>query len=163
PFSSSATIKVKGYDDLLTYLAKCCNPLPGEEIVGYITRGRGVSVHSADCPNVRNLLYNPEREIEVEWARDKDGTYPIGLAIETEDRTGMLARLAEAIAGQESNITHLEADTTAETGRGTIEVVVQVRDRRHLEKLVRRIRALAGVLRVDRQMRGAGAGAELRN
>ena len=163
PFTAGVgPIVVKGHGDLLAFLAKCCNPLPGEEIVGYITRGRGVSVHSADCPNVRNLLYNPEREIEVEWARDKDGTYPIGLAIETEDRTGMLARLAEAIAGQESNITHLEADTTAETGRGTIEVVVQVRDRRHLEKLVRRIRGLAGVLRVDRRMRGAGAGGELR-
>jgi GTP pyrophosphokinase len=163
PFTAGiGPIVVKGHGDLLAFLAKCCNPLPGEEIVGYITRGRGVSVHSADCPNVKNLLYNPEREIEVEWARDKDGTYPIGLAIETEDRTGMLARLAEAIAGQESNITHLEADTTAETGRGTIEVIVQVRDRRHLEKLVRRIRALSGVLRVDRQMRGATAGADLR-
>jgi len=164
PFTAGVgPIVVKGHGDLLAFLAKCCNPLPGEEIVGYITRGRGVSVHSADCPNVKNLLYNPEREIEVEWARDKDGTYPIGLAIETEDQKGMLARLAEVIAGQESNITHLEADTTAETGRGTIEVVVQVRDRRHLEKLVRRIRALSGVLRVDRQMRGAGAGAELRS
>ena len=63
-----------GYD-LLSYLAKCCNPLPGEEIVGYITRGRGVSVHSIDCPNVKNLFYNPEREVEVAWARQKDEVY----------------------------------------------------------------------------------------
>ncbi len=155
PFTAGAgPIVVKGHGDLLAFLAKCCNPLPGEEIVGYVTRGRGVSVHSADCPNVRNLLYNPEREIEVEWARSDDDSYPISLAIETEDQTGMLARLAEAIAGQESNITHLEADTRAETGRGIIEVVVQVRNRRHLEKLVRRLQAVSGVLRVDRRMGG---------
>jgi len=153
-------IVVKGHGDMLTYLAKCCNPLPGEEIVGYITRGRGVSVHSVDCPNVVNLLYNPEREIEVGWARQKDDVYRIGLMIETEDKTGMLARLADVIAAQESNITHLEADTV-ETGRGLIEVVVQVRDRKHLEKLVRRIRDLSGVISVDRRMSGATAGSEV--
>jgi GTP pyrophosphokinase len=159
PFTvGGGPIVVKGHGDLLAFLAKCCSPLPGEEIVGYITRGRGVSVHSVDCPNVRNLLYNPEREIEVEWARRDEESYPIALAIETEDHTGMLARLAEAIAGQESNITHLEADTRAETGRGTIQVVVQVRNRRHLEKLVRRIQAVSGVLRVDRRMGSGAAG-----
>src|SRR4029077_4932075 len=72
-------IAVKGHGDMLAYLAKCCNPLPGEEIVGYVTRGRGVSVHSVDCPNVRNLLYNPEREIEVEWDRQRDDTYQVSL------------------------------------------------------------------------------------
>ena len=159
PFSGEGPIIVKGHGDLLAFLAKCCNPLPGEEIVGYITRGRGVSVHSVDCPNVRNLLYNPEREIEVEWARKKEGVYLISLLIETEDQPGMLARLADTIASQESNITHLAAETV-ETGRGMIEVAVQVRDRKHLEKLVGRLRSLAGVLQVDRRM-GGGAGSEM--
>ena len=158
PFGGDGPIVVKGHGDLLAFLAKCCNPLPGEEIVGYITRGRGVSVHSIDCPNVRNLLYNPEREIEVEWARKKEGVYIISLLIETEDHPGMLARLADTISTQESNITHLEAET-ADTGRGTIQVAVQVRDRKHLEKLVARLRGLAGVLQVDRRMGGA-AGSE---
>ncbi len=81
--AAAGPIAVKGHGDLLAYLAKCCNPLPGEEIVGYVTRGRGVSVHSVDCPNVRNLLYNPEREIEVEWARS-DGERLPGLAADRD-------------------------------------------------------------------------------
>lgn len=145
-------ILVKGQADMLASLAKCCNPLPGEPIVGYITRGRGVSVHSKDCPNVENLLYNPEREIAVEWASRKGGEdlYRTSLLIETEDKPGMLARLADAIAKMESNITQIEADTE-ETGLGFIEVVIQVRDRKHLERLVRRIRSLTGVIRVHRR------------
>lgn len=145
-------ILVKGQADMLATLAKCCNPLPGEPIVGYITRGRGVSVHSRDCPNVENLLYNPEREIAVDWASRKGGEdlYRTSLLIETEDKPGMLARLADAIAKMDSNISQIEADTE-ETGLGFIEVVIEVRDRRHLERLVRRIRSLAGVIRVHRR------------
>ncbi len=149
-------IAVKGQGDLLAYLAKCCNPLPGEDIVGYVTRGRGVSVHSLDCPNVKNLLYNPDREIEVDWARSKDDVYRISLTIETEERQGMLARLTEAITKSDSNITQILAD--AETGKGRIEVVVELRDRKHLDKLLRVVGAVPGVLRVDRRMSGNSAG-----
>jgi GTP pyrophosphokinase len=151
-------IAVKGYGDLLSYLAKCCNPLPGEEIVGYITRGRGVSVHSIDCPNVKNLFYNPEREVEVAWARQKDEVYQVSLLVETADTQGMLARLTEVIAKLDSNISHIEA-ITRDTGHATISVVCGLRDRKHLERLMRNVRALAGVLRVDRRMNG-GATAE---
>ena len=70
---------------------------PGDEIVGYVTRGRGVSVHSTDCPNVRNLLYHPEREIEVGWSRADGARYEVALAIEADDQPGVLARLTEAI------------------------------------------------------------------
>src|SRR6202035_3115737 len=155
-------IAVKGHGDLLAYLAKCCNPLPGEEIVGYVTRGRGVSVHSVDCPNVKNLLYNPEREIEVEWARQKDNVYQISLVIETEDQPGMLAKLTEVIAKAGSNITQIEAETR-ETGPARIGVVCQLRDRKHLEKLLRSVRSIAGVLRVDRRMSAGGSTAEAMN
>jgi GTP pyrophosphokinase len=160
PFKGGAgPIVVKGQDDLLAYLAKCCNPLPGEEIVGYVTRGRGVSVHSVDCPNVQNLLYHPEREIAVEWGgrRERQDSYRIALTVETEDRPGILARLADAIASQESNISQMEAETPG-NGRGLIDVTVQVRDRKHLERILNRLRGLPGVLRVDRRMSGAPAG-----
>jgi GTP pyrophosphokinase len=153
-------ISVKGHGDLLSYLAKCCNPLPGEEIVGYITRGRGVSVHSVDCPNVKNLLYNPEREVEVQWARQKDEVYQVSLLVETADTQGMLARLTEVIAKLDSNISHIEA-ITRETGHATISVVCGLRDRKHLERLMSNVRALTGVLRVDRRMNG-GLTAEAR-
>jgi GTP pyrophosphokinase len=152
PFGSSP-VTVRGSGDLLTFLAKCCNPLPGEEIVGYITRGRGVSVHSVECSNVRNLLYHPDREIEVEWARQDGEVFPIMLNIETEDEPGMLARLTEVIARLEGNIRHIEA-ATPEPGRGQIEVVVEVRNRRHLEKLRQALRGVSGVREVDRRMGG---------
>jgi GTP pyrophosphokinase len=155
PFGSGASgpIAVKGHGDLLAYLAKCCNPLPGDDIVGYVTRGRGVSVHSMDCPNVKNLLYNPEREIEVEWERIKDEVYQVSLMIETADQPGMLAKLTEVITKVGSNITQIEAETH-ETGRASIGVVCQLRDRKHLEKLLREVRSIAGVFRVDRRMDG---------
>jgi guanosine-3',5'-bis(diphosphate) 3'-pyrophosphohydrolase len=152
PFGGAAgPITVKGQGDLLAYLAKCCNPLPGEDIVGYVTRGRGISVHSTDCPNVRNLLYNPEREIEVKWDGQKDDVYQVSLVIETEDKQGMLARLTEAITRAGSNITEIQAETY-ETGRASIGVVCQLRDRKHLDKLLREVRGVSGVIRVDRRM-----------
>jgi GTP pyrophosphokinase len=123
--------------------------------VGYITRGRGVSVHRVDCTNVQNLLYNPEREIEVKWDQQKDDVYQVSLMIEVEDQQGMLARLTEAITRAGSNITAIEADTQRETGRGTISVVCQLRDRKHLDKLLREVRAISGVLRVGRRTSGA--------
>lgn len=159
PFGAGP-ISVRGHGDLLAVLAKCCNPLPGEEIVGYVTRGRGVSVHSVDCPNVRNLLYNPEREIEVEWARQKESTYPVSLVIATEDQPGMLARLTEVIAKAGSNIKQIEADTSR-PGRGRIEVVVEVRDRKHLDEIRRNLRGIAGVLEVDRRMAGPAVPGEM--
>ncbi|HYN19585.1 MAG TPA: bifunctional (p)ppGpp synthetase/guanosine-3',5'-bis(diphosphate) 3'-pyrophosphohydrolase [Thermoanaerobaculia bacterium] len=160
PFGAGGgPITVKGHGDMLAYLAKCCNPLPGEDIVGYVTRGRGVSVHSADCPNVRNLLYNPEREIEVQWDQRRDDVYQISLMIETADQPGMLARLTEVITKVGSNITQIEAETH-ETGRASIGVVCQLKDRKHLDKLLREVRSIAGVLKVDRRMTGGGRMAE---
>jgi len=152
--STSGPVLVKGEGDVLTYLAKCCNPLPGEEVVGYVTRGRGVSVHSIDCPNVRNMLYDPEREIEVEWASKSSTRYPVSLLIKTEDHPGMLARLTEAIAKESSNIRSFEAEAV-ETGQGVIGVVVEVKNSRHLTRLQRALGNLPGVIQVTRRRLGA--------
>ena len=91
-------ILVRGENDLLATLAKCCRPVPGEEIVGYVTRGRGVSVHSAACPNVRNLLFDPSREIEVEWHVGKDASFTVDFEVQVEDRPGILARITQVIS-----------------------------------------------------------------
>ncbi|MBZ0111608.1 MAG: bifunctional (p)ppGpp synthetase/guanosine-3',5'-bis(diphosphate) 3'-pyrophosphohydrolase [Thermoanaerobaculia bacterium] len=155
--TSGGAIAVRGYDDMLAYMAKCCKPLPGEDIVGYVTRGRGVSVHSADCPNVKNLLYHPEREIAVEWARGDGRGFPVTLRIETEDIPGMLARLTEVIAKGDSNIRQIEAEAV-EPNRGRIKVLVEVKGRKHLEKLRAAIQAVPGVLEVGRDMVGLRAG-----
>ncbi len=147
-------VTVKGEGDLMATLAKCCDPVPGEELVGYVTRGRGISVHSAGCPNVRSLSYDAERLVEVEWARRSDQQlYQVTLAIETEDHTGMLARLTEVIAREASNIRHFEAETVEADGgsRGLIDVVVEVRSRRHLDRLRQTIGAVDGVLQVTRR------------
>jgi GTP pyrophosphokinase len=151
PSGDAGPIVVKGHDDLLAYMAKCCNPLPGEDIVGYITRGRGVSVHSVDCPNVKNLLYNPDREIEVEWARRESGLFPVTLRIETEDEPGILAKLTEVIAKGDTNIRQIEAESV-EPRRGRVRVLLEVKSRRHLEKLEQGIQAVSGVLQVGRAM-----------
>jgi guanosine-3',5'-bis(diphosphate) 3'-pyrophosphohydrolase len=153
PFGGPSPIAVKGQGDLLAFLAKCCNPLPGEDIVGYVTRGRGVSVHSVDCPNVKNLLYNSEREIEVQWDRQKDSVHQVSLLLETENQPGMLARLTEAITKANSNITQIEAETH-ETGRASIGIVCELRTAKQLEKLIRDLRGISGVVRVDRKMDG---------
>ncbi len=150
PFGS-ASIAVRGDGDMLAYLAKCCKPLPGEEIIGYITRGKGVSVHSAECPNVRNLMYDPGREIEVSWARTGDEVYSIQLEIETEDEPGMLARLTETMTKLGSNIKQINA-STLQPGRGLIDVVVEVRNRKHFERLSLAIQDLPGVFEVSRRM-----------
>jgi len=150
PFGSSP-ITVSGQGDLLAYLAKCCCPLPGDEIVGYVTRGRGVAVHSVDCGNVKQLLYNPVREIEVAWARRSDNVHSVTLVIQTEDHPGILAKLTDVIAKLNSNIRQIEADTEV-SGRGLISVVVEVRNRKHLEKVRDGIQRIEGVLEVDRKM-----------
>ncbi|HLQ75969.1 MAG TPA: bifunctional (p)ppGpp synthetase/guanosine-3',5'-bis(diphosphate) 3'-pyrophosphohydrolase, partial [Terriglobia bacterium] len=123
---SDAKLKVRGFDDLLVYRAKCCNPIRGEEIIGYITRGKGVAVHSKNCPNVQNLLYDAARKIEVEWAGAAPlaEAYAVPLTIVTENRTGMLAEIAAVVAEVGSNIVHVEARTADE--RGTIDLVVEI-------------------------------------
>src|SRR5687767_625279 len=150
PFTSGATaIKVRGYDDLMTYLAKCCNPLPGERIVGYVTRGKGVAVHSANCPNVKNLMFNPDREITVEWADQRQAQYYVELELLMEDRQGILARVVSTIANLKTNIRQMETRTG--DGKATTELVLEIADLKHLEKVVRSVSGLDGVLRVDRK------------
>ncbi|HEX7152350.1 MAG TPA: bifunctional (p)ppGpp synthetase/guanosine-3',5'-bis(diphosphate) 3'-pyrophosphohydrolase [Thermoanaerobaculia bacterium] len=151
PFASSsaATIKVKGYDDLLTYLAKCCNPLPGEPIVGYVTRGKGVAVHSRNCPNVRNLMFNPDREIAVEWAEQRSAAFHVELEIVMEDRQGILAKAISTISNLKTNIRQMES--RVHEGKATTELVIEIADLKHLEKVIRSLTGLDGVLRVDRK------------
>jgi len=156
PFGAVPGIRVKGENDLLATLARCCQPVPGEEIVGYVTRGRGVSVHSVNCPNVRNLLFDPSREIAVQWEAAKDSSVTVDLEIRTEDRQGMLARITQLLSAANSNIRSIEARTSGD-GRATIEASVTTQDRRHLERLLVGLRALPGVTDVRRKMRSSDA------
>ena len=145
-------IKVRGVDDLLVFRARCCNPIRGEQIVGYITRGKGVSVHSANCPNVVNLLYDPDRRIEVEWDKGADAsTYTVRLSMQVEDRKGILADVSSKIAGINTNIRNVEA--TVDDARGRIDMTVEINDVKHLQKVVKALRSVDGVLDVERAAR----------
>ena len=150
-------IVVVGQNDLMATLAKCCSPVPGEPIVGYITRGRGVSVHSETCPNVRNLLYDPERRIDVAWAGQKRATYAIELEVLAEDRPGLLADLTQAIAGEGSNIRRIEARAD-EVRKGYVSVSLEASDMKHLQRILARIRSIAGVREVIRKYNVPRAG-----
>jgi len=143
-------IKVRGFDDLMVFRARCCNPIRGEKIVGYITRGKGVSVHSASCPNVVNLLYDPDRKIEVEWDKGTDvSPYTVRLSLHVEDRKGILADVTNAIKDIKTNIRASNA-AVAPDDRGRIEVTVEVFDLKHLDKVMTSIRKVPGVLDVER-------------
>ncbi len=149
PFGSP-DIVVVGHNDLLASLAKCCSPVPGERILGYITRGRGVSVHSESCPNVRNLLYDSDRQIDVAWAGEKSASYAIELEVISDDRPGLLADLTQAIAGEGSNIRRIEA-RSEEGQKGYVSVALETSDLKHLEKILARLKAVAGVREVIRK------------
>src|SRR5262252_5768499 len=150
---SDAKLQVKGFDDLLVYRAKCCNPIRGEEVIGYITRGKGVAVHSKNCPNVQNLLYDADRKIEVEWAGTAPTAeaYAVPLTILTEDRPGMLAEIAAAISDVKANILNVEARTSDD--RGTIDITVEIPDMKHLERVIASIKKIDGVYDVTRSTR----------
>jgi GTP diphosphokinase / guanosine-3',5'-bis(diphosphate) 3'-diphosphatase len=143
-----APLIVKGHDDLLVYRAKCCNPIPGDDITGYITRGRGVAVHTRTCPNVQNLLYQTERRIAVEWGSLDAATFPVQLLIRAKDRPGLLAEITSVISSAGSNIRILESRPDRLNAR--IEANLEIADRRQLETILANIRKISGVYGVDR-------------
>ncbi|MBV9574802.1 MAG: bifunctional (p)ppGpp synthetase/guanosine-3',5'-bis(diphosphate) 3'-pyrophosphohydrolase, partial [Acidobacteriales bacterium] len=143
-------IRVKGHGDLLVYRARCCNPIRGETVVGYVTRGKGVAVHALNCPNVLNLLYEPERRIDVEWARDEDtpASYPVKLTVYCDDRFGMLKQISAVISDSKTNIRNVEARTS--NGQANVDIVLDILDLKHLEDIISGVRKIPGVREVQR-------------
>ena len=144
-------VTVRGLDDALIALARCCNPIRGEPIVGYITRGRGVTVHSERCPNLEKLLYDPERRIEVDWERADETRFEVRITVLSEDRPGMLAKITSAIANAKSNIKNVEA-RTFEDRRGEITLVLDIQDLKHLRVILEKVKGIDGVYHVERRV-----------
>src|SRR2546427_8982057 len=143
-------IVVRGVEDLMVNRARCCNPLHGEEIIGYITRGKGVAVHTARCKNVKQLMVNPERIVTVEWASRQEKTaYAVKLLAVTENRTGMIAGITGAISDMKTGIRDARASIGPDQ-KGRIEVTVEVFDVKHLDKVTSSIKSVPGVLDVER-------------
>ena len=143
-------IIVRGVDNLLTTRARCCNPLRGEDIIGYISLGKGIVVHNKRCKNVTQLMVNRERIVEVEWAKsDQKEVQSVQLLATTENRTGMLAGITNAIADIKTGIRDARANVSKDD-IGLIEVTVEVFDKKHLDKVVGAIEHVPGVIAVER-------------
>jgi GTP pyrophosphokinase len=153
----SESLQVEGQDDLLVYRARCCNPIRGEEIIGYVTRGKGVAVHARSCPNVQNLLYESDRRIQVEWAPmpsesgtvSKQQTYPVKITIVCDDRSGMLKELTAIISEDGTNIRSMDSKGEPD-GSAVVDFVIETVDLRHLNRMVERLRRVSGVREVYR-------------
>ncbi len=142
-------ILVKGQDDVLIRYGKCCQPIPGDEIVGFITRGRGVTVHNESCPNIKALMDEQERLVEVAWDEvAKDEMHLVTLVIEARDRLGVLASLSADIATCDANISRVEAETSG--NKAKIRLDVQVRDLAQLNEVVKKVRGEKYIVSVSR-------------
>jgi GTP pyrophosphokinase len=153
--TGSDSLQVEGQNDLLVYRARCCNPIRGEEIIGYVTRGKGVAVHARSCPNVQNLLYESDRRINVEWSRVGDESngrpqrYPVKITVFCDDRTGMLKEMTAIISDDNTNIRGVDIQQ-AENGEASVEFVVEAEDVHHLNRMVLGLRRVPGVRAVQR-------------
>ncbi|HAT38346.1 MAG TPA: hypothetical protein DCS75_07610 [Gemmatimonadetes bacterium] len=146
---SGRGVRIQGMDNLMVRYSRCCQPVPGDPVIGYVTRGRGVSIHRQDCPNVLGLSQDPERRIEIEWTAEKGDRFFVKLFIRGSDRRGLLSDVAKAITSTGTDISH--ADMKSTQGGMTGEFVVEVRDLTHLEKVRRSISRVNGVMDVERR------------
>ncbi len=149
PQPSKDVIIVDGTENVLFHLAQCCRPIPGDEVIGYITRGKGISVHRIDCPNLKDL--DPERFIEVKWGKLDNRTYPVHLRIVCIDRKGLLANISSAISTSESNILKAELKTTSDK-KAFFDFYIEVSNKNHLDKIISNIFKVEGVLSVERKL-----------
>lgn len=141
-------ITVKGVDNIKVRFSKCCSPVPGDEIVGYITRGRGVSVHRSDCPNVKSLNIQ-ERFIDVEWTTDKKASYQAEIQIKASDRYGLLTEITQLLADMKLAVTSLNARTSKEK-MALINMTLEITDIEQLKELMKKMKRLEGVIDVYR-------------
>ncbi len=146
---SGQGVRVKGVDNVLTRMARCCSPVPGDEIIGYITRGKGISVHRRDCPNIAWLRSSPERNIDVEWEFGEEDSYPVELEIEAVDRVALLANIMSAITELRANISAVNARTTSDR-MAVVSIVVDISSVDHLSSIMNRVRRVQGVTQVHR-------------
>ncbi|HUL50684.1 MAG TPA: bifunctional (p)ppGpp synthetase/guanosine-3',5'-bis(diphosphate) 3'-pyrophosphohydrolase [Gemmatimonadales bacterium] len=148
-------IKIQGVDGLMVRYAQCCQPVPGDSVVGYVTQGRGISIHRSDCPNLLVLSAEAERRVEIDWQESEGETFVVRLSVTGEDRRGLYGDICEAISESGTNIRSAELATRDGAVFGT--VLVEVENQNHLNKVIKAIRRLKGVTDVARHDAGAPA------
>lgn len=148
-FFKDGPVKFGGTHDVLMQLSKCCKPVPGEPIRGYITRGRGLTIHAVDCPNFQSLEWEHNRLIEVEWDADVAGPHSVDVSVLTLDRPGVLAKVSSGISHCKANITKAEI-TTREDQKAVLDFVIEVKNTAHLEMILQEIQRVDGILSAKR-------------
>jgi GTP pyrophosphokinase len=144
-------VKIQGVDGLMVRYAQCCQPVPGDPVVGYVTRGRGVSIHRADCPNLLLLAHEPERRLEIDWQEAQGERFVVRLALEGNDRRGLYADVAAAVSSTGTDIKSMDLRST--DGRTSGSMLVEVENLAHLEKIMRATRKVKGITEVARRER----------
>jgi GTP pyrophosphokinase len=142
-------ITIKGVDNIMFHRAKCCYPLPGEQVIGFVTRGRGISIHTVNCPTLDTHTIDADRLVEVDWAGDGESTYVIKVQVLTIDKRGLLAELSAVLSTSNVNINHLDASATHEK-QALFNFVLEIRDRRQLNETLRKMSQINGVIEVRR-------------
>jgi GTP pyrophosphokinase len=148
-WSSPKGVRIQGMDNLMVRYSQCCQPVPGDEVVGYITVGRGISIHRRDCPNVLNLPDLPERRIQIDWDDDGSQRFLVRIVMEGTDRHGLFADIARSISDSGTNIQSADIHSTEGGMEG--QFVVEVENLGHLKKVMRAIRRVKGVISVERK------------
>jgi GTP pyrophosphokinase len=146
-------IKIGGMDQMLFHLSKCCSPVPGDKVVGFITRGRGISIHTMDCPNVADMIVDKERMVEVTWGEFKPGAHAVKIAVLTQDKPGILASVSSSISAAEANISHAEVSTGADK-QASLNFTIEISDVEHLNRIIKSIASVDGVMDVRRVKAG---------
>ncbi len=149
PEAEAKGITIKGIDNILYHTAKCCFPVPGDNLVGFVTRGRGVTIHNKKCHNLERFSGNDARLVDVEWKQESEATYPAKLLVEAADRQGILANLSAIISSVNINIRNVEANLTADR-KAHIGFILEVKDKKQLTALIQKIASIDGVLKVKR-------------
>jgi GTP pyrophosphokinase len=144
---SASAIQISGIEDVMVRFGKCCNPVPGDDVVGFITRGRGVTVHTSDCPLAAEN--DPERRIDVAWNRAKGSVMPVRIKVSCHDEKGILANITQAITACEANISSASVQSTVDK-RGLNIFEVDVTDLDHLKRVINQIMKVKGVIQVER-------------
>lgn len=151
-FRTERGIRVQGLENMMFQFAGCCQPIPGEEIIGYITRGRGVTIHRADCPTLQDLSSDPERIIPVSWDVDRDQTFIVRLELHVEPRKNILVEITDSIADSKTNVRGADIDLSGSSTVGTI--VIEVNSLSQLERVLKKIKKVKGVISVRRSTGG---------
>jgi len=144
-------IKIDGIGNLLVKFSRCCNPVPGDKIVGYVTRGRGVSIHRQDCKNVRRGLLDEDRLMEVKWEGFEDTSYPVEIQASAYDRSGILSEIINLIGDMKTNIDAVNARAT-KNGIAVVDLILEINDKQHLENVMQKIKKISGIYDVKRVM-----------